>query len=185
MENSKKQNQELTMIDVNSVLNEINVEPGMKIADLGCGHTGHFVFPLAKVVGEKGLVYGVDVQKDALQNIEKRANLENITNVRTVWSNLEILQATKIDDQSLDAILLINILYQVNDKKLLFQEADRMSKSGGKVIVIDWLENVPMGPAAENRIKKTEVESLVAEVGWKKVEDFSPGNYHFGIKFEK
>ena len=185
MQNEASTNEE-SFIDISKIINILQVEQGMKIADLGCGHTGHFLFPFAKLVGEKGLVYGVDVLKPALQNIENKAKFDGLTNVRTVWSNLEIFGATKIDNESVDAIIIINILYQVKDRKVFLKEADRILKKGGKAIIVDWLSiNAPMGPDLSLRVKKEEVLALAEEVGWKKAEEFSVGKYNFGIKFEK
>lgn len=49
------------------------VKPGMKTLDLGCG-LGHFSLGLARLVGESGRVYAVDVQSGMLSRMIQRAN---------------------------------------------------------------------------------------------------------------
>ena len=44
------------LIDVNFILEKARIAEGMKVADLGCGTLGHFVFPAAKIVGKRGRV---------------------------------------------------------------------------------------------------------------------------------
>src|SRR3989344_1942674 len=108
------------------------------VADLGAGGAGYFTLQAAKLVGEHGLVYAVDIIKGHLRNIESRAKIEGYDNIRTIWSNLEKYGATKINDQSLDFALLVNVLFQNKKPELLMKEAVRMIKTGGKLLVVDW-----------------------------------------------
>src|SRR3989344_2513978 len=84
-----------------SIFAHAHIKNGMRVADLCCGSSGHFIFPLSKLVGEAGMVYAVDILKSALSGIEGRAKLEGETNINTVWSDLEKYGATKIDSESL------------------------------------------------------------------------------------
>ena len=47
-------------------IEKVNVDPGMKIADLGSG-AGHYSIAAAKLVGPSGNIYAVDVQKELLE----------------------------------------------------------------------------------------------------------------------
>ncbi|MCX6779720.1 MAG: hypothetical protein NT034_00885 [Candidatus Magasanikbacteria bacterium] len=57
------------LIDPFEIFQKVGLSSGMRVADMGCGRTGHFVLPAARVVGEKGLVYAVDILKDVLQSL--------------------------------------------------------------------------------------------------------------------
>ncbi|PIP29456.1 hypothetical protein COX27_01375, partial [Candidatus Kuenenbacteria bacterium CG23_combo_of_CG06-09_8_20_14_all_36_9] len=94
------------------IKNKLGVFYGAKVADLGCGGAGFFALQNAEVVGPNGLVYAVDVLKSALANVEARAKISGFKNIKTVWSNLEKYGATKINNESVDFTLLINILFQ-------------------------------------------------------------------------
>ncbi|MFA6551054.1 MAG: methyltransferase domain-containing protein [Patescibacteria group bacterium] len=174
------------LIDPQIVVTKTQMGERMTVGDLGCGRTGHFVFPMASAVGEHGLVYAVDILKDVLANIERRANQENIKQVKTVWSNLEIFGATKIESSSLDIALLINILFQSNKRSEIIREATRLLKRGGKLLVIDWKKiATPFGPSIEERLNKENLVAVCQRFGLELMEEFSAGAYHFGIVFLK
>ena len=174
------------LLDVSQILSKIKIEEGMKVADLGCGSTGFFVFPVAKIVGKKGEVYGVDILRNALENINRRARQENINNVKTVWTDLEVFNATKIETASLDTALIINTLYLSHKRVEIMREAMRMVRTGGKVVVIEW-KNVasPFGPPSEERVKEELLKEGGKKLGLKLEEEFFAGRYHYGVIFTK
>jgi cyclopropane fatty-acyl-phospholipid synthase-like methyltransferase len=51
-------------------LSQFNIEPGMVVADLGCG-IGAYTIELAERVTSTGKVIAVDVQKDLIHTLEK------------------------------------------------------------------------------------------------------------------
>jgi ubiquinone/menaquinone biosynthesis C-methylase UbiE len=174
------------LLNAKFILEKLELAQGMKVADLGCGGAGHFVFPAAALVGSEGVIYAVDILKTVLQGITSRARLELFNNIETVWSNLEICGVTKIEDNSLDAALLINILFQTKKHTEVIKEAIRLIKPGGKLLIIDWkMTGAPFGPAVAARIKKTEIMSIVEALGLKQQEEFAAGPYHFGLIFIK
>ena len=114
-------------MDANLIFRKAEVSEKMKVADLGCGSSGHFVFPAARLVGKNGKVYAVDILKTVLESINKRTKQEGLDNIETVWSDLEIFGATKIESGSLDISLLINTLYQSNKRAEILRETARMT----------------------------------------------------------
>ena len=174
------------LIDPEFILKKAGVQEKMFVADLGCGAVGHYVFPAAKMVGKEGKVYAVDILKPVLENIEKRANLENLNNIITVWSDLERYGAAKIASGSINAACLLNTLFQIKDKSTAMKEAVRLIKVGGKLVVVDWLmTDAPFGPPIEGRVDHTWVESEADKLGLRLMGRFSAGKYHYGLVFEK
>lgn len=166
------------------ILNTANVGFGDTVADLGTGAQGHFTMQAAKIVGDRGRVYGVDILKSVLQNIDSRAKEAGLHNITTVWSNLEIVGAAKkISDKSVDTALLINVLFQVKkNRENIFQEAKRILKKGGRLVVIDWKKKgSPMGPTQDMRIAQDEVKKILTVNGYKIQQEFEPGEHHWGI----
>lgn len=174
------------LVDASLVLNKAQVGDKMKVADLGCGASGHFVFPAAKRVGKSGVVYAVDILKTVLDGINRRIRQENFENIKTIWTDLEIFGATKIESGSLDVAMLLNTLYLSHKRGEMLREAIRMLKRGGKLIVVEW-RNIfsPFGPPSEERVQIDLLKNAALKLGLNLEEEFDAGQYHYGIVFEK
>ncbi len=176
------------LLDANTVLlHELDLRPGMIYADLGIGTSAHFVFSAARIVGDDGKVYAVDILQQVLEMVKGRAKADGYFNVETVWSDLEIYGAAKvIKNDSLDRVSLINTLYQTKEDAHVINEANRMLKLGGKILIIDWNpKGADFGPPEEARTSLDKVRQMAKVVGWKEVRAFTPSDFHFGVLFEK
>ncbi len=109
-------------LNPDKVIDQLNITHGMSVADFGCGH-GYFSIPFARRVGNSGTVYACDVLPSALEAVETRANLENLSNIKTVRTNLENPEGSKLDPESMDLVCLANILFQSNKKEEIVKEA--------------------------------------------------------------
>jgi ubiquinone/menaquinone biosynthesis C-methylase UbiE len=175
-----------SMLDVGFILKKAKIKERMKVADLGCGTSGHFAFPAAKIVGPKGVVYAVDILKPSLDTIARRARQENIPNLLTVWSDLEVYRATKIETESLDVCLLVNTLFHSQKRAEILREAIRMIKRNGLLLVVEWEStSSPFGPPPDKRVKIEQLKSVCEKLGLKIVEEFSAGDFHYGVLFSK
>lgn len=174
------------LLNSNIVLSKVGLAEGMKVGDLGCGTNGHFVFEAASIVGKTGKVYAIDIMKPVLENINRRKRVENIKNIETIWSNLEIFNATALEAGSLDTALLVNILYQSHKRVEILREAIRMLKRGGKLVVVEWKSvTSPLGPPIEERVKKEQLLSVAEKIGLKFEAEFFAGQFHYGLVFTK
>lgn len=157
-----------------------------KVGDLGCGTMAFFTLEAAKIVGNKGQVYACDVLKEVLSSVESKARQEGLYNIKTVWTNLEVVGAAKIPSESLDYALLINTLFQTQKHLEMLQEAHRLLKPEAKLLVIEWKSaGGPFGPPKELRLAKEDIERMATEVGFAKEKEFEAGQYHYGIIFVK
>src|SRR5436305_9655353 len=58
--------------DCKTMLAALHVKPGDVVCDLGCGN-GFYTLKLAKLVGDKGKVIAVDIQREMLELLKDRA----------------------------------------------------------------------------------------------------------------
>lgn len=159
---------------------------GNIVADLGCGPKAYFTFQSARIVGDRGLVYAVDVQKQVLSSVESHSKNQGLNNVRTIWSDLEVKGATKIQESSLDLGILNNVLFQSANVPEMIKESIRLIKKGGKLLIIDWKKiGAPLGPSADLRVDPEKIKELCEIFGLKLEQEFEAGQYHFGLIFRK
>lgn len=168
------------------ILERIGLRRGAWVADLGCGSTGHFVFPAAQMVGADGKVFAVDIRKNALQSIEKAARHEHFWNIETVWSDIEVMGAARIPDASLDLTLVVDNLYLAEHRDGLIQEAWRVTKPGGTLLCIEWMPGKTLiGPAEDRRLPGQEADQLWRRHGWAPIESFEAGAFHYALVYQR
>lgn len=175
------------LLQPRTILKEhLRLEPAQMVGNFGCGGGGFFTLECARVVGDQGQVYAVDIMKTALSSVDGKAKLQGLYNVKTIWSDLEVYGATDIPEMSLDHGLLVNILFQSKKHDAIIREVTRMIKPGGKLLIIDW-NDVPVsfGPRVEDRVKVDALRSLVPQLGYKEEKFFEAGQYHFGLIYTR
>lgn len=156
-----------------NVLKELDLKPDMVAAEFGCG-SGGFAIPLAKKL-EDGLVYALDVQKAPLSALKSKAIFEKIVNIRIIHCDLEKPRGSKLIDSCSDLVLVANILFQCQDKNAIINEAKRVLRKDGKLVIIEWLAKVPA----------QELKKMSEEAGFKLIKEFPAGKYHYCLVFEK
>ncbi len=169
------------------ILEDIGIfREGVIVADFGCG-AGYFTLPLAKLAGEKGKIYAIDVLPSAIEIVASKAESESLTNIKTIRANLEAAQGSTIKEDSVDSVLLANILYQSQTGKMeILKEARRILKEEGKMVVIGWIPGKPqMGPAENLRISPETVRKDAVSLGFKLNKIFDIDPYHYCLIFNK
>jgi ubiquinone/menaquinone biosynthesis C-methylase UbiE len=162
------------------ILNQLGLSGGMTAVDLGCG-SGGWTIPLAKMLPE-GKVFALDLLKSSLSALESKARIERIFNIQTVVADVE--KKTPISQASSDAVLMTNLLFEVENKKAVLEEGKRILKPGGKILVVDWKKSANFGPR-ERAVLPEEIKKIAQEAGFLVKEEFEAGDYHYGIILEK
>lgn len=170
------------MVDAQLIFAKAHLRPNMHVADFGCGTTGHLVFPGAKVVGEHGVMYAVDIVKNVLSHIQKRADLNNQHNIHTVWTDLERVGLCSIPKASLDVVFIVNMLVQAKDHGSVLQEAARLLKPKGRVVIVDWIKKgLTFSPNDDYHINFDELKKWAKQNNFSIQEEFDVGQFHFGL----
>ncbi len=103
------------------------VNPGMTVADIGCG-MGYFSIGLARMVGESGKVYSVDIQQKMLDILMKRARQRNVDHL--IQPRLATNDHLNIDAQ-LDFVLASWMVHETSDIDLFFNQISSILKPHG------------------------------------------------------
>lgn len=172
-------------LNPDEVLQQIDLREGMLVGDFGAG-SGHFAVAIAKIVGNYGKVFAVDVRDASLDAVKSRARMANLTNINTTKANLETVGGTGIPEGSLDYVILITVLSQSNKKEDILKEALRTIKREGKLLLVEWIQTgAAFAAAHEFRISKEEMRNLAEGVGFKLEKELDVKSFHYGFLFVK
>jgi ubiquinone/menaquinone biosynthesis C-methylase UbiE len=174
-------------LNPDEVVEELKIAPGMKIADFGCG-SGYLAFSLAKKTGSDGKVYAIDVLPSALESIRSQAKLRNIYNIEPVRADLEMPGSLKLPDESCDMVVMANILFQAKKKAEVVSEANRILKSEGAMVFLEWRPDAKIGPpSAGMSVSAESVKKIVKELKLNLIleREFEAGSHHYGLIFKK
>ena len=109
------------------LLRAAGLKPGQKVLEVGCG-PGFFTIPAAKIVGEEGFVYAVDVHPLAIERVKEKIEREGIKNVTPIHANVS---DTGLPDQSIDLAFIFGLRYIAGGLENVISEIHRILKSGG------------------------------------------------------
>ncbi len=127
--------------NTSQLLKNMNVKPGMQIADIGAGSGYHTVL-LSKMVG-KGKIYAVDVEPEMIAFLNNRIAKEQLSNVKTVLGDEK---KVNLPDGSMDLLLLVDVYHEVAYPYELAVSMLNALKPGGKLYLIEFRAEDPMVP---------------------------------------
>lgn len=169
-------------LKVEEVLGVLDITEGMSAAEFGCG-SALFTIALSKRM-PKGRVYALDVQEEKLSALNGRMAHEHIRNVRTILADLEEKNGSGLKDSMLDIVLIPNVLFQAENKPGMIEEAARILKPGGQLLIVDWLKQGPFSPK-EGMVGVQEVKKMAENLNLTFKKEFAAGDYHYGLLFTK
>ena len=166
-------------------IEQLHLEHNKIVADFGAGGCAYTIAAAIAMEGT-GNVYAIDVQKDLLARLESTCREMHLGNVSYIWGNLEQFGGTKLVEQSCDVVIVSNVLFQADDKKGVIEEARRVLKQGGTLMMIDWTASYNnMGPTPEQIFPELEARRLVEALNFTFDRAINAGNFHYGLLFKK
>ena len=164
------------------ILDKIKLKENMIAADFGCG-SGGWVIPLAKKIN-KGRIFAIDILEEPLSVLESECKAKRIIGVKTIISDIEDEKGSTLNNESVDLVLLTNLLFQVENIKEVIKESFRVLKKGGMVLLVDWKEDSLIGPE-EGKISTKDVKKTTESLELKFNKEIEAGVYHYALLFTK
>jgi ubiquinone/menaquinone biosynthesis C-methylase UbiE len=163
------------------VVKALKIEEGEVIADIGAG-SGYFAVRLARAVGEKGRVYGVDVNPDMIVHLNRRVRDLNLKNVVTVLCAPE---DPLLADGSVDRFLICDTWHHIGGHAKYLALLKRILKPGGQVIMIDFKKaKTPVGPPMELRIDRDDLVREMEANGFQLAVEHTFLDYQYFLVFK-
>ena len=153
------------------IMDAIGVKPGMIIGEIGAG-TGRMTVWLADRVGDEGKIYANDIDRKALDHLERRCKKDNFRNVVTILGEIE---DPLLPENTLDLAFMINVYHHLDMPVALVKNIIPSLKPTGILAIVDAdPEKSNFGPN-----HSTPMEEMLAqldEAGYKliRVETFLP-----------
>ena len=105
------------------MLAEIEINPGNKILDYGCG-PGAFTIMIAEKIGQSGIVYALDIHPLAIKAVEQKAQKRNLTNIKTILSSC----STSLPENCLDLVIFFDVFHALRNQEEVLIELHRVLK---------------------------------------------------------
>jgi SAM-dependent methyltransferase len=151
------------------IMDDLNIAEGAVVADIGAGG-GWFTIQLARRVAQLGIVYAEDVQQEMLRAVQRRAQRENLANVRTVLGSASDPQLPS----GLDAAIIVDGYHEMacaakpscDEPVALLRSVARSLKPQGRLGIVDFFpgEGGP-GPSPDQRVDPDTVIRAAANAG--------------------
>lgn len=121
------------------LISKLDISPRDVVVDFGCG-PGFFLIPLARVAAK---AIGIDVSTRMLERAASYAKKNKVT--------VELLQSNgtdiRLQDNSVDLILLGHVFHEVEDEQRVLKEFLRVLKPPGRLIIVERIRPNRILPA--------------------------------------
>ena len=165
-----------------------SLKEGETVLDLGSGG-GIDVFLAAKKVGPKGKVIGVDMTKEMINKATTTAEKYGYENVEFRMGEIENLP---VESNSLDAVISNCVINLSPDKEKVFQEAYRILKPGGRIMISDLVTEGELpeevrksfdawAGCVAGALEKRQYLDIIRQVGFKNVRVISESVYDIDV----
>lgn len=116
---------------LSSLLERLELSPGLRVLDAGCG-PGRFTVPIARAVGGDGRVLAVDIQPKMLERARARVASAGVENVDFLLAGLG---EGELPAASFDRALLVTVLGEIPDRGAALREIFSALVPGGFLLV--------------------------------------------------
>jgi ubiquinone/menaquinone biosynthesis C-methylase UbiE len=117
--------------DPYEALRAAGLRTGQEVLEVGCG-PGFFTIPAAKMVGDEGRVYALDINPLALGRVRQKVEQEGVTNVHTILTDAG---QTGLPDESFDLIFVFGLGRAIGGADRIMGELHRLLRLGGTLSI--------------------------------------------------
>ena len=118
---------------VTLLLKNMDLKPGMTVADIGAG-SGYHAVRMAKMVGD-GKIFAVDVEPKMIDYLNKRIKDEGYKNIKTILGKE---QSVELPAASIDIMIMVDVYHELSFPYEIARSMLEALKPGGKLFLIEY-----------------------------------------------
>jgi predicted methyltransferase len=124
----------------------------------------------------RGKVYAVDAEPDMVAHLKRRAEEAKLANVQAVQATAESPQLP----EKVDVVLLVDVYHHIDNRARYFSRLRESLKPGGRLAIVDFRMDAPMGPQKSGRVPPDVVKRELKDAGYTLAaqHDFLPNQYY-------
>jgi len=155
--------------DCRLLLEALEVKPGQRICDLGCGN-GFYTLELARRVGPRGLVYAVDIQPEMLRMLARRAAEEGLDNIRPI---LGTVVDPRLPKAEVDLVLCIDVYHEFSHPEPMLARIRESLSADGRLVLAEFRGEDPAVPIKPlHKMTKAQVRAELEPAGFRLAREF-------------
>ncbi|MFP6581741.1 MAG: class I SAM-dependent methyltransferase [Candidatus Hydrogenedentota bacterium] len=161
------------------VIGAMKLKEGDVVADIGVG-SGYYARKIARIVGEKGRVYGVDIQPEMLDILMENCEKHGIENIRPVLGEFN---DPKLEKESIDWMILADVYHEFSDPEAMLAKMLDALKPTGKICLLEYRlkGETARHIKTEHRMSVEQVKAEWLPAGFEllELEEFLPSQHLF------
>ena len=135
------------------VIAAMGISAGQTVADLGAG-TGYFLPHLARAVGPRGKVIGLDIEPDMVRYMRERIAREGLVGAS---ASVVPLDDPGLPAGTIDRVLIVDTWHHIDGRAAYAAKLRGVLAPGGAVFVVDFTMEAKHGPPAHHRLRPEQV----------------------------
>jgi glutathione peroxidase-family protein/ubiquinone/menaquinone biosynthesis C-methylase UbiE len=145
------------------MIKELNLKPGISVADIGSGN-GYHTLMMAKIIGEKGQAYAVDIQPEMLIMLEERAKKVGMDNIKLIENRF---WDADLPEKSVDFVLMADVYHEFSHPQQMLSSIKKSLKEDGVVCLLEFKSEDPKVPIKpEHKMSKAQVIKEMSSNGF-------------------
>jgi len=168
------------LIETGKLFDVLALKHGDSVLDAGCG-TGSYAMAMARLVGDRGRVWAVDLWAEGMERLRERIAREGVNNLQTLAA--DVSRPLPLPGDSMDLVLMATVLHDLREagrQDGALAEIRRLLKRHGSFAVVEFNKvQGPPGPPVSIRLSPGELQALVEPFGFVKTgfQEVGPHNY--------
>lgn len=173
------------ILGADEILNVLNLKPGDKFLDIGCGD-GYVSIEASKIVGSTGKIFALDVYPESIEGVKNEIRAKSIDNLEPIVA--DVTKSIPLDDNSVDVVFMSNVLHGFvgDERENVLKNINNVLRKGGIFAIVEFRKiQSDMGPSFDVRLHPSDVSDMLTNHGYTVVKSKEIAKFHYIVLGQK